>query len=97
MKKLNKRFQTLIPAAGVKVQQSEAGVVEPQNIDGYKVAAVLTFAVVGIYTAVKLVDKLCGVSVVINADNRKVEELVINQRALNHLGDGLSLNNKTNE
>ena len=24
-------FQTLIPAAGVKVQQSEAGVVEPQN------------------------------------------------------------------
>ena len=44
------------------------------SIDGYKAVAVVSLAVVGIYTAIKLVDKLCGASVVINADNRKVEE-----------------------
>lgn len=43
------------------------------SIDGYKAVAVLSLAAVGIYTAIKLVDKLCGASVVINADNRKVE------------------------
>ena len=43
------------------------------SIDGYKAVTVLSLAAVGIYTAIKLVDKLCGASVVINADNRKVE------------------------
>ena len=43
------------------------------SIDGYKAVAVVSLAVVGIYTAVKFVDKLCGASVVVNADNRKVD------------------------
>lgn len=43
------------------------------SIDGYKAVTVVSLAVVGIYTAVKMVDKLCGASVIINADNRKVE------------------------
>lgn len=59
------------------------------SIDGYKAVIVFVFAA-GIYTAVELVDKLCGASVVINADNHKIERLLllINQKALNRLGKG---------
>lgn len=43
------------------------------EIDGYKAVAVLSLAVVGIYSVKKVVDKFTDASVVINADNRKVE------------------------
>lgn len=42
------------------------------SIDGYKAVAVVSLAVVGIYTAVKFVDKLCGASVVVNAEAKSV-------------------------
>lgn len=38
------------------------------SIEGYKAVAVVSLAVVGIYTAKKFVDKLSSASVVVNAE-----------------------------
>ena len=43
------------------------------SVSGYKPVALVAASFVVAYAAIKFVDKLCGASVVINADNRKVE------------------------
>lgn len=43
------------------------------SVSGYKPVALVAASFVVAYAAIKFADKLCGASVVINADNRKVE------------------------
>lgn len=52
----------------VKKMENPKSISALLSIDGYKAVTVLSLVVVGIYTAFKLVDKLCGTSVVINAE-----------------------------
>ena len=60
-------------------QIQEAMVSESKTLDanisvsGYKPVALVAASFVVAYAAIKFADKLCGASVVINADNRKVE------------------------
>lgn len=43
------------------------------SVSGYKPVAIIAATFVGAYAAKKIVDKLFGASIVVNADNRKVD------------------------
>lgn len=43
------------------------------SVSGYKPVAIIAATFVGAYAAKKIVDKLFGASVVVNANNRKVD------------------------
>ena len=71
------QFISVLEVSGKKVDVVEApaeSLVKTSVLaEEYKAVAAISLAIVGSYTVVKLVDKFFGASVVVNADNRKVE------------------------